>query len=248
MTAPVIRRVRHELKRRDLTVRQTERLTPNMLRITLEGPELADFASGSFDDHLKVFIPQKEGDPQMRDYTPRRFDNDAQQLVIDFADHGEGPAASWARNAKEGDALKIGGPRGSRIIEGDIAHWVLIGDESALPAIGRKVEELPAGVTATVIAAVPSADDIQTFDTSADVSVTWVYRPFDQATDAAPFVDAIETLDLPENTFVWIATEAGVAKTLREKMLERGHPLTWLKAAGYWVSGQAESSIKDLDA
>ena len=27
-----------------------------------------------------------------------------------------------------------------------------------------------------------------------------------------------------------------------------GHPLQWLKAAGYWINGEAEASIKDLDA
>jgi Siderophore-interacting protein len=170
MDAPTIRRMRHELKFRELTVANTKRLTPHMIRMTLTGVDLADFASGSFDDHIKVFIPG-EGEPAKRDYTPRRFDIEAQELVIDFANHGEGPAASWARMAKPGSTVQIGGPRGSRVIEGKIAHWVLIGDETALPAMGRKLEELPKGVKATMIAAVPGPEDEQAIEGQADVTI-----------------------------------------------------------------------------
>lgn|GEM_PF-5321617 len=55
-------------------------------------------------------------------------------------------------------------------------------------------------------------------------------------------------IELIPGTFVWIATEAGIAKHLREAVLAMGHPLPWLKAAGYWINGKAAASIKDLDA
>jgi NADPH-dependent ferric siderophore reductase len=42
-----------------------------------------------------------------------------------------------------GDAIRIGGPRGSQVIEGPIAHWLLVGDETALPAIGRGSRNCP---------------------------------------------------------------------------------------------------------
>lgn len=247
MTAPTTRRVRHELKFRDLTVAQKERLTPHMIRVTLKGEALSDFVSSSFDDHVKVFIPT-DGDPAKRDYTPRHYDTNAQELVLDFADHGEGPAASWARAAKSGDTLQIAGPRGSRVIEGKIAHWVLIGDETALPAMGRKLEDLPAGVKVTMIAAVPGPEDEQTIDTQADATIHWLHRPLEQAAEARLFLEALANVDLTPRTFVWIATEAGIAKKLREALLAQGHPLPWLKAAGYWVNGEAEASIKDFDA
>ncbi|SFK13297.1 siderophore-interacting protein [Celeribacter neptunius] len=247
MEAPTIRRMRHELKFRELTVARTERLTPHMIRLTLTGEDLADFASGSFDDHMKVFVPGTD-DPAKRDYTPRRFDTEARELIVDFADHGDGPAASWARGATAGSTVQIGGPRGSRVIEGEIGHWVLIGDETALPAMGRKLEELPAGVKVTMIAAVPGPEDEQQIDSAADVTTRWLHRPLDQATDARFFLDALPQIDLTPDTFVWIATEAGIAKQLRAAVLEMGHPLPWLKAAGYWIDGEAEASIKDLDA
>lgn len=69
-------RFRHEPKRRLLTVETTSLLTPHMRRVTFTSPDLADFASRSPDDHLKLFLPDP-ADPQrqvMRDYTPRAFD------------------------------------------------------------------------------------------------------------------------------------------------------------------------------
>ena len=92
MNAPTalrrVERVRHELKRRELTVQAVEAVTPHFRRITLVDDSLSDFVSASFDDHVKVFI----GDAR-RDYTPRSFDNAARELVIEFALHGDGPAA-----------------------------------------------------------------------------------------------------------------------------------------------------------
>nr|WP_308418574.1 siderophore-interacting protein [Chitinimonas arctica] len=59
MTRPdlQVQRVRHALKFRLLRVSHTHRVTPGLLRVTLQGDELSDFVSDSFDDHIKVFFP-----------------------------------------------------------------------------------------------------------------------------------------------------------------------------------------------
>ncbi|WP_333838843.1 siderophore-interacting protein [Novosphingobium sp.] len=244
--SPTLRRMRHETRRRSLRIAQIERLTPSMIRVVAGGDDLEGFHSGAPDDHVKVFVTTADGQSAMRDYTPRRHDAAAGTLTIDFFDHVGGPASDWARAAKVGDTLEIGGPRGSQVIEGPIAHWLLIGDETALPAIGRRIEELPEGATATVIGAVPEAADEQAFDSAAHVDARWVHRT--DATDPAPLLAAIADLQLEPNTFVWIAAEAGVARALRDHFLQ-GHGLdkAWIKAAGYWVAGQADSSAKDLE-
>jgi len=54
---PRVARVRHEIKRRRLTVARVERLPPKMVRIVLGGEELRGFTSLGFDDHIKVFFP-----------------------------------------------------------------------------------------------------------------------------------------------------------------------------------------------
>ena len=53
---------------------------------------------------------------------------------------------------------------------------LLIGDDTGLPAIARRLEELPAGTRAVVLAEVDSAADEVAFKSAAEVSVTWVHR------------------------------------------------------------------------
>ena len=100
--APVIEQVRHELRMRRLRVKDRQQLTPNMIRIVLEGDDLKGFTSQSPDDHVKVFLPQVSGEPAKRDYTPRRFDAQNNELTLDFAVHDAGPATAWAMLAQPG--------------------------------------------------------------------------------------------------------------------------------------------------
>lgn len=244
---PEIRRMRHELIKRSLEVLAVERLTPHMIRITLGGPELAGFTSPSPDDHIKIFIPGLDGSPTRRDYTPRRYDPQNGTLLLDFVNHHGGPAAAWARAAKPGDLLEIGGPRGSQVVSGVIDHWLLVGDETALPAIGRRVEELPPRSSVTTVIAVPGAEDEQVFVTNANHAAHWVHRSMDMADDAAATLAALKNIQIPERTFVWVGAEARAAKAVRQYLLEeRKIPAQWIKASGYWVKGQADASVKDV--
>ncbi|AGT10708.1 siderophore-interacting protein [Paracoccus aminophilus] len=246
----IITRHRHETRRRSLTITEIFRLTPNMIRVELAGEDLADFISLGADDHIKIF-PEGAGDgAEMRDYTPRRYDNAAQSLTVDFAVHGEGspdqgPATRWVMTAAPGDRLEIGGPRGSAVVAPVFDWYLLIGDETALPAIGRRAEELEAGVRVLTLAAVDSAADEQVFETRASHEPHWVHRPLDQAHEPGPLLDALAGLALPEGRgFVWIAAEASVTRALRAQIFERGHPKEWVKAAGYWVRGAADTTEK----
>ena len=244
LSAPRIERVRHEIKRRVLTVAGSEDVTPNMKRITLTGDSLADFVSLAPDDHLKVFIPAGGETEERRDYTPRRYDNAARTLVIDFAVHEAGPATQWAIDARVGDELVIGGPRGSAVVSAGVRQWLLIGDETALPAIGRRIEESDSETRITVIAAVADLSEEQRFETDARVTCHWVHRPLSEATDPTKVLEQLRQVDIEPETFVWIAAEASVVRALRAHLVEGGFPLPWLKASGYWVQGKADTTEK----
>lgn len=240
-------RVRYELRRRTLTVQTVEQLSPRMVRVNFASPELHDFVSASHDDHIKLFFPNGDGEPARRDFTPRRFDTAKGTLAIDFALHDAGPATQWAASAKPGDMLAIGGPRGSSVVPDDFDWYLLIGDETALPAIGRRVEELRAGVPVTTFV-IGGAGADQHFDTRAAWTPHWVTRHagFD---DAELLHAALADHPLPDGDgFVWIAAEASVARHLRGYMVdERGHPRAWVKAAGYWKRGIADAHEKIED-
>ncbi|SHF69344.1 NADPH-dependent ferric siderophore reductase, contains FAD-binding and SIP domains [Kaistia soli DSM 19436] len=236
-----IRRVRHETRRRALTVTATKMLTPRMKRVHLAG-DMEGFASLGADDHIKLFFADTAGGTAMRDFTPRAFNVAAGTIVIDFALHEAGPATSWAAIAEPGATLEIGGPRGSAVVPDDFDWYWLIGDETALPAIGRWVEGLRAGVPVLTAVAIGSRAERQAFATSALWTGLWAERDVDGGDDAATLLRLLDSQALPTGDgFVFIAAESTVARALKARIAERGHPKASIKAAGYWKRGEADA-------
>jgi NADPH-dependent ferric siderophore reductase len=235
--APVrrVQRVRHELRRRDVEVVRVEPLSPNFVAVTFADESLADFVSDSFDDHVKFIIVSASGEPVRRDYTPRAFDHAARTLTIEFALHGHGGASDWARQATPGQRVTIGGPRGSMVVPTDYAWHLLVGDATALPAIHRRIEELPAGARATVIVQVADAADRREFHTVAPLQVQWVRS-------AEALVAAVRDLPLPPGEgFVWCAGEAGTMAQLRDLLIvDKQHPREAMRVSAYWKHGASE--------
>ncbi len=251
MDATRIGRVRHELKRRDLTVQSVEPLTPRMVRVVLGGKDLADFVSLGYDDHVKLMFPPDrplaEGErPPMREFTPRAYDNDAGTLSIDFALHDSGLANDWAAQVAVGDRLAVGGPRGSMIVTDDFDWYLLVGDESAVPAIARRLEELRPQARVMVVIAVAGPEEEIPLPSRADTSVVWVHRPLVSGDDPTPVLEALAALDLPEGEgYCWAAGEHAVTKAVRAHLVERPQVnADWLKAAAYWRKGHADSHEK----
>ncbi|CAM5202109.1 siderophore-interacting protein [Oligella ureolytica] len=86
----------------------------------------------------------------MRDYTPRRYDPETNELDVDFVLEHAGPATDWASNAEVGHYVGIGGPRGSFVIPTDFDWHLLMADEAALPALCRRLEEEPPSTTRAI--------------------------------------------------------------------------------------------------
>ncbi len=245
----IFTRHRFDVRRRTLSLRDKSYLTPRMIRLVLEGEDLADFTSLSPDDHIKLIFPTGTDRPAMRDYTPRAFDRAERTLTLDFAVHEAGPATRWALDARPGDRLEIGGPRGSQVVTAAFDWWLLIADETGLPALGPRVEELGADTKVITLGLVADAAEEQRFVTRAEHEAHWLHRGTHSA-DPAPALAAAGQIVLPAGGrgFIWIAAEAGVARALRDHFAgPRSHPRGWIKAAGYWIEGQADASDKTLD-
>ncbi len=236
-----IRRVRQETRRRRLEVVEASLITPRMKRIVLSG-DMDGFVSLGADDHIKLFFAAADGTAEMRDFTPRAFDVAAGTLTVDFALHEAGPAAEWATAARIGDMLDLGGPRGSAIVPHDFDWYWLIGDETALPAIGRFVEELPQGAKVTTAVAIADAGERQSFAAKADWAPLWTERDTAGADDAAALLALLDARPFPPGDgYIFVAAESSVARAIRARLLERGHPRAQMKAAGYWTRGLADA-------
>ncbi len=255
--APV--RVRFETKLRLVQVARAELLTPRMRRITLAGEQLDGFTSAGAGDHVKLFFPAPgqiqpilptlqdgkptypEGTirPAMRDYTPRRYDPQTRELTIDFVLHGDGPATAWAAQAEPGQWLGIGGPRGSLLTPDDYDTYLLAGDETALPAISRHLEELRPGVRALVLLEVADAAEERHLPTAANATIIWLHRNNQAPGTTTLLEDALRALQLPEgDTYAWIGAELETARRLRRHLAEEeGFAREQIRAAGYWRLG-----------
>jgi len=224
-----IQRVRHELKRRELEVVKVRHLAPNYVSVTVKGETLHDFVSASYDDHVKFLI----SDEERRDFTPRSYNNATRELTIEFALHATGAASDWARQAAPGQTVLIGGPRGSMIIPMDYEWHVLAGDATALPAIRRRLEELPADARVRVLVAGEEAAALS-LDSAAQVQL-------ERYADSAALLQAIRALALPAGEgFFWFAGEASVAAQVRDAVfVDKGHPREAARISAYWKQGAA---------
>jgi NADPH-dependent ferric siderophore reductase len=254
-----VTRVRHELKFRLLQVTRVQTLNPHFVRVTLAGNDLADFTSASFDDHVKVFFPapgQTKPDvpkagpngpefdpakprPVARDFTPRRFDREARELDLDFAMHEAGPATAWAAQAAPGQYLGIGGPRGSFVIPHAFDWHLLIGDETALPAIARRIEELPEGTRVAALLEVADPSARIELNTRAALHVQWRYRNEAEHPGGALLLALRETVVPEGDGYVWAAGEATLMREVRKLLVnERGIDKRRIRASAYWKRGE----------
>lgn len=258
---------------RRIVVKSVTDLSPCMRRITFTGDDLFGaagreaFSSPGFDDHVKLVLPGAAGDDhpgeqtptglewrpgaleRTRDYSVRTWDAASGRLDIDVVRHPGGLASAWAERARPGDSLHCAGPRSSA---GDLpsADWhLLIGDETALPAIGRWLEETPAGPTTHAFIEVPAASDRQELATSAHV--TWLARGRHiGAGTSTLLLDALREFAPPPGLgYAWCAAEAETVKPIR-RLLRDVLGGERVEVHGYWRHRDADDqeAISHSDA
>lgn len=221
-----------------------------------DGVRLPAVRSTGFDDDVKVLLPDlrtgyfpfevprntdqgrvdwTEGSfEHARTYTVREFDAEAGEMTLDFVLHGTGLAATWARRVEVGSKVLIAGPKHSAALPRDTDWLLLAGDETALPAIGRAVEMLPAGFAATAVIEVAEPDHRQELTTEGDVDIVWLYRS--EADGASRLVEAVQEVAWRgERPFLWVAGETLAIKPLRRwAKNEKGLDKNRVEITGYW--------------
>ncbi|MYW03598.1 SIP domain-containing protein, partial [Streptomyces sp. SID3343] len=200
-----------------------------------------------------------------RNYTVRAFDAEARSLTVDFflhGDHGDrgfrgedgdegeateateaaaagdhGAAGRWAGAARPGDRVGFAGSRVHWVTD-PAAEWtLLVGDETALPAIAATVAELPTDHPTFVVLEVRDEAEHAALDVDhAHARVHWVHRGDAEPGRGRGLEDAVRALTLPDGPGqVWAAGESLVIRSLRAHLLkERELPKATVSALGYW--------------
>lgn len=183
-------------------------------------------------------MPEAER-PWLRSYTIRRHYPERQEIDIDFVLHGDGdgPAAVWAAAAQTGDVVGMLGPQLSHFRTPGEHDWKLIvGDETALPAIGALLEDLKPGERAVVYAEVADAAEEQNLATEGEAEAHWLHRDGLPPGESGVLLDAVRAAEFPPGpVFAWVAGESASVRALRRHLAnDRGIDKRAIAFTGYW--------------
>ena len=215
-------------QRYDAVVLSRARISPHLLRLTLDVPGLE--STGIPDEWVGLVVP---GQFQVRYYTVRSLHDD--RLVLDVVVHEEGLVTGWATGDCEGDHVVVTGAQGSFEPPADAAWLMLVGDLTAMPAMARIAEGLhgPEGLDRREIRIWAEVPDDLTGYLPADVDVTWLQPPSEGQSRLAEVVEAIAW---PEGEgYFWMAGESAQMRAIRKHLMrERGLSSTAYDVMGYW--------------
>lgn len=236
-----------------VTVQAVRDLSPRLRRITFTGDDLARFAWNGPAAHIKVILDPAGGPggrALMRTYTARRYDGTRRELDVDFVLHGEGPASTWAAQARPGQALAIAGPGKAYAIDPVATHYLLLGDDSALPALATLLEALPPAAKVTVFLELADAADRAGLDAAhPGLALHCLLRGDDVHRAGEALLAALRQHDLPpaeESSRIYVACESGAVRRIRQHLLaERGWPAGQLVTRGYWKLGATDHPDRD---
>jgi NADPH-dependent ferric siderophore reductase len=244
----------------EVEVTRAARISPHFVRLTVAGDDLAGWRHLGFDQWFRLAVPVADGTrfdnlsgtydmagylryltlprstrPVIRNYTVREFRPEQLELDIDFVVHGDsGVAGPWA------DSLPIGASVGL-IDQGcgyrpvDADRTLLVGDESALPAIVGILRDLPRDARGDALIELADIDDRQHVEAPDGVEVHWIVRRPGEAPGAAGLDHLRQLPDFDGSVYAFAAGESKLATGARRHLVgERGVPKGDVTFCGYW--------------
>ncbi|AZH77432.1 NADPH-dependent ferric siderophore reductase [Microbacterium sp. Y-01] len=199
-------------------------------------------------------IPDGER-PVMRNYTVRAYrpakDGAGAEIDVDFVLHGSaadgtaGPASRWAETCRPGEHVLIIDEGLAFNPQRGTDRVVLVGDETALPAISAICASLPENAVGTAIIEVPADEDAMAFPHPSGIEVVWIVRPHGTAPGALA-LEALGRTALPEAPFhAYAAGEQALASGARKHLVgERGVDRNAVSFCGYWKIGASSPASK----
>ncbi|MEU5702828.1 siderophore-interacting protein [Streptomyces aurantiacus] len=213
----------------------------------------------------QLLLLPKSVRPWVRNLTIRRARPADDEIDIEFALHGDSPMASWVRRAEPGSPAGIfdigttyrlpeptDGQQGGRLdgqqggrqegrLDRRLDGQLLVGDESALPAILSILDGTPPSLATEVYLEVATAADIRSVDAPAGTRIHWFSRDDENLRPGTLALDALRHASLPPGRFyTWAAGESRLATAVRRHLVnDRGVPKRDISFVGYWRLGRS---------
>lgn len=235
-------------------------ISPHFVRVTLGGSELQNWRHLGFDQWFRLAVPTssqvrfdnlpdrfgmggylkylttaKATRPAIRNYTVRAYRADPHELDIDFVVHGEeGIAGPWARRLPVGETVGlIDQGCGYRDLRAETT--LLVGDETALPAIAGILRDLDRGATGTAIIELPHAEDVQDVDAPVGMDVRWLVRDANDRPGERALNELSSFRKLHTDVNAFIAGESKLATGGRRHLVQTLEvPKERVTFVGYW--------------
>jgi len=210
-------------------------LTPRMRRVTVRSEAMLGVELRPAQD-VELHLVDGAGRRVKRRYTIRAARPETGELDLDVLLHGDWPGSQWGRTAAPGDPVSFQGPRGK--LELRPAAWhLLVGDESALPAIAAICDALPAGEPAVAVLEVQDAAD----ELPVAADTRWVHRGAAAPGTPDQLLPVVESLTLPDGGgHGYLLGETRSMVALRALLEARGLAHEAIFVKGYWNIGRPD--------
>jgi len=245
---------------RKLIVISKQKISRNMLRITLGGDALQDFPLDQESGYIKLHFAREnvlQGDieqqlrsddakarPLLRTYTVRQQRQAPSEIDVDFVVHEGGPASDWAINSKQGEQIYVAGPGKKKLVDVTADWFFIAGDMTALPAISVNLALLPDNARGYAVIEVLEEADIQPLAVPENFELHWVINNHQHGSNL--LVDAVKALPVLEgDPSVWLACEFTSMRALRQYFhLDLQVKRRNVYASSYWKQGLTEEEHK----
>lgn len=177
----------------------------------------------------------RTGRSDKRTFTARWLDAGEGTMTVDFVLHGSGPASTWAAGATVGDVIWAEATKAGYEPPAPRSHLVLIGDDTAIPAIGAIVEASDPTIRITAIVEVVDADDERPVSDRRSIDPIWLHRGEDPAQTGALTLNLLDSLEVPDDAYWWVAGERDAIIAMRDRIRdERGVPRERFSLNAHW--------------
>ena len=238
------------------SVARIEPLDPPFTRVTFRGGDLVHFEPIGPDQFLYLLLPPAGRSELTIDssfdwnryrempeserpigayYTVRHHRPDVAEIDIDIVRHGhEGQVGTWLRRARPGDPVALWGPRMAYAPLAQTEQLLLIGDETALPAIAAILEALEAGPGPELVRIIVELDraTVLPLNLRAGSTLTRLDKPSNGSSKLPAEIRSHQYL---AHTYAWGAGEVDLMSQLRAYLRDCvGLRSEQVSMVGYW--------------
>ena len=244
---------------------RTQRISPSFQRVTIASAELAGFDWQGLDHWFRLFFPlaaqaelrlpevqgrlwwksylgiPDEQRPHCSNYTVagyRRLGDHA-ELDLDVVLHGRdgvfAGVAAWSVAALPGSPVAILDQGVLFDPPTDTSGYLLVADESGLPAVRGILRDLPADAVGTAIIEVPAHGDVIDVDAPEGVAVQWLPRETSGELVGAGALRALRAVESPHQaSYAFVVGESGLAAEGRRTLHRAGLAKDRITFSGFW--------------